>query len=88
MLSAARFFFDTSFACFFRTLVSLTKESSFVSPFLDLDELEELEDELDEDVEEEEGVTPREDEEEDEDELLEDEVLEIRLDEPELEESP
>ena len=88
MLSAARFFFDTSFACFLRTLVSLANESSFVSPFLDLDDFEELEDELDEDVEEEEGVTPREDEEEDEDELLEDEVLEIRLDEPELEESP
>ena len=52
MLSAARFFFDASFDCLFSTLVSLAKESSFVSPFLELDELEELEDELDDDVDE------------------------------------
>ena len=87
MLSAARFFFDASFDCFFSTLVSLAKESSFASPLLDLDELEELEDELDDDVDEEEGVTPREDEEDEEVELLEDDVLDIKLDEPELDES-
>ncbi len=87
MISAARFFFDASFDCFFSTLVSLAKESSFASPLLDLDELEELEDELDDDVDEEEGVTPREDEEDDEVELLEDDVLDIKLDEPELDES-
>ena len=87
MLSAARFFLEASFDCFFGTLVSLAKESSFASPRLDLDELEELEDELDDEVDEEDGVTPREEEEDEELELLEDEVLEIKLDELELDES-
>ena len=87
MLSAARFFFEASFDCFFSTLVSLAKESSFTSPLFDLDELEELEDELDDEVDEEEGVTPREEEEDEEVELLEDDVLEIKLDELELDES-
>ena len=87
MLSAARFFFEASFDCFFSTLVSLAKESSFASPLFDLDELEELEDELDDEVDEEEGVTPREEEEDEEVELLEDDVLEIKLDELELDES-
>ena len=87
MLSAARFFLEASFDCFFSTLVSLAKESSFASPRLDLDELEELEDELDDEVDEEDGVTPREEEEDEELELLEDEVLEIKLDELELDES-
>ena len=88
MLSAARFFLDASLDCFLSTLVSLAKESSLVSPFLEREELEELEDELDDDVDEEEGVTPREDEEEDEEvELLEDDVLDNRLDESELDES-
>ena len=69
--------------------MSRAKESSLVSPFLDREELEELEDELDDDVDEEEGETPREDEEEDEEvELLEDDVLDNRLDESELDESP
>ena len=68
--------------------MSRAKESSLVSPFLDREELEELEDELDDDVDEEEGETPREDEEEDEEvELLEDDVLDNRLDESELDES-
>ena len=87
MLSAARFFFEASFDCFFRTLVSLAKESSLASPLLDRDELEELEDELDDEVDEEEGVTPSEEEEDEEVELLEDDLLEIKLDELELDES-
>ena len=62
MLSAARLFLDASFDCFLSTFVSLANESSLVSPLLEREELEELEDELDEDVDEEEGVTPRDDE--------------------------
>ena len=86
ILSAARFFFEASFDCFFRTLVSLAKESSLASPFLDWDELEELEDEVEDEVDEEDGVTPSVEEEDEEVELLEDDVLEIKLDELELDE--
>ena len=86
ILSAARFFFEASFDCFFRTLVSLAKESSLASPLLDWDELEELEDEVEDEVDEEDGVTPSVEEEDEEVELLEDDVLEIKLDELELDE--
>ena len=85
MDSAARFFFEASFDCFFRTLVSLAKESSLESPLLDWDELEELEDEVEDEVDEEDGVTPSEEEEDEEVKLLDDEVLDIKLDELELE---
>ena len=59
MDSAARFFFEASFDCFFRTLVSLAKESSLVSPLLDWDELEELEDEVEDEVDEEDSNAKR-----------------------------
>ena len=79
--SAARFFLEASLDCFFRTFVSLAKESSVESPLLDLDELEELEDEVEDEVDEEDGITPSDDEEDEEVDANDDEVLDNRLEE-------